>query len=378
MDALVLTPSTRSVTLTFVPTPKPGPGEVLIKVHAIALNPIDSLYVLDPVAETDRVIGTDFAGTVAELGEGVRNRKVGDRVAGFVQGACSTNDRPGCFAEYVVSPWDLLWAVPASMQPREAATVSMCGLTAAQGAFYRLGVPLPPDFPTPAIKSASPAPLSVKNATVLVYGGSTSLGMFALQLLRRALPHAQIIAVASAKHAQFLSASPYTADTVVDYRNDAWPDDVRALAPQGVDYALDCISEGATVERVHSTLAEQARLAVFRSPSGGGFPADLRVSPIYGAVWEGLGHDVGYNGGVLPADPAARAFAVAFDAYLSLHPLEPNPTRLLDGGLARVTAEGFALLGGPMVTQRSQPMVDGVTLKHLSGEKAVYEIVIEP
>lgn len=86
MDALVLNPTTKSVTLTTVPTPTPGTGEVLVRVHAIALNPIDSLYVLDPVAENSRVIGTDFAGTIAALGEGVDDRKVGDRVAGFVQG----------------------------------------------------------------------------------------------------------------------------------------------------------------------------------------------------------------------------------------------------------------------------------------------------
>jgi NADPH:quinone reductase-like Zn-dependent oxidoreductase len=263
------------------------------------------------------------------------------------------------------------------MSLRDAATISMCGLTAAQGLFYRLGIPLPPDFPTPSITPAAPAPLPIENPTVLVYAGSTSLGMYALQLARRALPTAQIIAVASPKHAAFLRAAPYGADAVVDYRNDAWPEEVRALAPHGVHYALDCISEGATVERVHATLGEEARLAVFRSPAGGGFPPDLRVPPVYGAVWEGLGHDVGYNGGVLRADPAARAFAVAFDAYLAAHPLEPNPTRLLSGGLERVTAEGFALLGGPMVAQRADAVVDGVKLKPLSGEKAVFELVPE-
>lgn len=86
MDALVLTPSTKDVALTKVPTPSPAPGKVLIRVHAIALNPIDKLYVTSPIAENERVIGTDFAGVIVALGDGVTGRKVGDRVSGFLQG----------------------------------------------------------------------------------------------------------------------------------------------------------------------------------------------------------------------------------------------------------------------------------------------------
>lgn len=262
------------------------------------------------------------------------------------------------------------------MSLKEAATISMCGLTAAQGVFYRLGIPLPVGFPKPTVAPAKPvAPLKLDSEpVVLVYACSTSLGMYALQLARRALPGSTVIAVASPKHAPFLSAAPYGANHVVDYRDAAWPERVRELVPNGVNYALDCISEGETVERVHSTLAQDARLAVFRSAAGGGYSDDLRVTPIYGAVWEGLGHEIGYNKATIPADPAARAFAVTFDAYLTAHPLEPNPIRLLPGGLDRVTEEGFALLGGAFVGQRPEATVSGKKLKPLSGEKAVFEL----
>lgn len=94
MDALVLTPSTKSVVLTMIPTPAPAAGQVLVRVHAIALNPIDNLYVLAPIAETNRVIGTDFAGVIVALGDGVQGRKVGERVSGFTQGG-----------EYAKSQW---------------------------------------------------------------------------------------------------------------------------------------------------------------------------------------------------------------------------------------------------------------------------------
>lgn len=60
-----------------------------IKVHSLALNPVDSLYVGSPVAPPGRVVGSDFSGTVEKLGEGVTQWKVGDRVSGFNQGGKS-------------------------------------------------------------------------------------------------------------------------------------------------------------------------------------------------------------------------------------------------------------------------------------------------
>ncbi|KAM3552871.1 hypothetical protein MY1884_006979 [Beauveria asiatica] len=134
MEALILTPSTRSTDVRDIPTPTPGPGEVLIRVRAVALNPVDVIYVEDPVAEQhQRVVGTDFAGVVTAASN--------DLVK--VEDASSANDRPGAFAEYLTAPYDLLWTIPESMSFEQASTVSMCGLTAAQAVFYRFGLPGP-------------------------------------------------------------------------------------------------------------------------------------------------------------------------------------------------------------------------------------------
>ena len=56
-----------------------------VKVHSIALNPVDS-YVLKPPVPPGRVVGSDIAGTVDKVGEAVTQWKVGDRVAGLLQG----------------------------------------------------------------------------------------------------------------------------------------------------------------------------------------------------------------------------------------------------------------------------------------------------
>lgn len=92
--ALILTPETRTVTLKSIPVPELKPGEVLVKVRAIALNPIDSLYVEHPIAVQERVIGTDFAGDVVAAAEDLASNsdprtKKGTRVSGFLQGGKS-------------------------------------------------------------------------------------------------------------------------------------------------------------------------------------------------------------------------------------------------------------------------------------------------
>ena len=65
------------------PVPKPGPGEVVVKIHSTALNPVDwkaSRYSFPFLSNFPAVLGTDSAGTVEAIGEGVTNFKVGDKV----------------------------------------------------------------------------------------------------------------------------------------------------------------------------------------------------------------------------------------------------------------------------------------------------------
>jgi NADPH:quinone reductase-like Zn-dependent oxidoreductase len=107
MKALVLTPSTKSTEVRDIPTPAPGPGEVLIRVHAVALNPVDALYVEDPIAQQEyRVVGTDFAGVVvganAHLDTEDGRARNGTRVAGFLQGGTLTFS-PGNISRLPVS-----------------------------------------------------------------------------------------------------------------------------------------------------------------------------------------------------------------------------------------------------------------------------------
>ena len=109
MKALLLNAEQKIASVQNIPSPIPEPQEVLVQVHAVALNPVDALYVFQPLGLTGRVVGSDFAGTIVAFGDAVPvdcGLQLGSRVAGFCQGACSVNDRPGAFAEFLVCPSD--------------------------------------------------------------------------------------------------------------------------------------------------------------------------------------------------------------------------------------------------------------------------------
>ncbi|KAF5660759.1 ToxD-like protein [Fusarium denticulatum] len=387
MKALVLNTSLKKATVEDVDRPSPSSHEILVNVRAIALNPVDELYVSSPIAAQEkRIIGTDFAGVVVEAGSEISGLsdprvKIGTRVAGFLQGASSVNDRPGAFAEFIVVPNDLVWKIPDNVTFEEASAISMCGLTAAQALFGRLGLPSPFSL-TP--QTTPPGDNKITN--LLIYGSSTSVGLYAAQLARIAarvsgMPIRLIGAASSSKH-EMLRNEPYSYDVLVDYRDEEWVQKVKdATDRNGIDLALDCISERQTVYNTHETLAPSAKLAVIRGPVGGMYdPALLTVKPAYGAVWEGLGVEVGYNDAVIPANPDAHAYAKDFYKFLS-KPLpsgsaqvEPNPVRMMPGGFERVVQDGFSILGTGLISERSKIERTEEYVRPISGEKLVYSV----
>lgn len=394
MEALILDAEHRAANVQSVSSPRPSAHEILVRVVAVALNPIDSLYVFKPLTPTGRNIGSDFAGVVDALGDAVPQfpggLKTGDRVAGFLQGACSANDRPGAFAEFLICPWDLVWKVGEEMRLQEAAAVSLCGLTASQALFFRMGLEAPFPWPMKAPAAAAAAGLEgtqsiqkLRTVSLFIYGASTSVGLYAAQLVRRSAESSgrsiHLFGAASQKHFHRLQAEPYGYDGLVDYRDADWPTKVRGLthAGTGVDYAYDCISEGWTVSKTASTLASNGKMAIVRSREGGAWieEENLPVEPSYGAVWEGLGEVVQYQGMDLPASPRARSFAVAFHEWLSSGGgrLKSNPLREMPGGLESIADDGFKLLGSGSMGDRSSSSEKAWT-KPLSAEKMVYTV----
>src|SRR3954471_7306280 len=118
-----------------LPTPEPGPGEVLVRVGATALNPIDLYLRSGAVAmpmSFPYVIGCDLAGTVERLGPGAHRYQVGDRVWGSNQGLFG---RQGATAEYAAVAEDWLYPTPQGLSDPEAAALALVGITAHLGLF---------------------------------------------------------------------------------------------------------------------------------------------------------------------------------------------------------------------------------------------------
>ena len=391
MKALILYAEKRSADVKTVPSPSPAAHEILIRVVAVALNPIDPLYVVNPLGQSGRTVGSDFGGVVEILGDAVprlkSGLKPGDRVAGFLQGACSVNDRPGAFAEFLVCPWDLVWKVGEGMRLQAAAAVSLSGLTAAQALFYRMGLEAPFPWPVEGLTSTAAAAVGPeandvnRSVSIFIYGASTSVGLYAAQFVHQSAESSgksiNLFGAASQKHFEMLKAKPYSYDGLVDYRDADWPVKARGLTHNetGMDFAFDCISEGWTVSKTASTLTPGGRIAIVRSREGGAWidEGHLPVTPSYGAVWEGLGEMVQYQGMHLPASPSARRFAVAFYKWLSSGEgkLRPNPLREMAGGLESIVDEGFQLLGSGSMGDR-RPKSEEAWMRPLSAEKMVY------
>ncbi|CAJ2514182.1 Uu.00g023010.m01.CDS01 [Anthostomella pinea] len=364
MKALVLDAGARTAHLSHIPQPRPGPREFLVQVQAISLNPIDPLYVAHPLASSGRTIGSDLASTIAVLGEPVslaKGLKEGVKVAGFLQGTCSVNDRPNAFAEFLVVPSDLVWRVPDGVTTEEAAGISLVALTAAQAIWYRLGLPAPFEYDRDAVLDEHPE----WTLNIFIYGASTSVGLYAAQMARLSAKATgktiRLFGAASRAHWQMLQSSPYAYDHLVDYRDNDWPSQIVALSnEEGMDYVYDYISEGSSVSLSASTLSERpgAAMASVRSREGRAWSTaqPLKVEPIYGAVWEGLGEEVQYQGLTVKASPAARGFAVKFYEWLGKalgDGLKAAPIRLMPGGLEKVVGDGFALLGAGGMTNRT-------------------------
>lgn len=171
----------------------------------------------------------------------------------------------------------------------------MCGLTAAQGLFYRMG------FPCPFYGTSTFGDVE-EPVNVLIYGATTNVGLFAAQLVRIAERTAgkkvRLIGVASTSSHALLKKAPYQYDVLVDRGLSNWPEKVReATDGRGVLYAIDAVSVGSTVAMVESTLSPSGKFAAYRTPASGGFDmATLKIKPRVGPVWEGLGVEIGYHG----------------------------------------------------------------------------------
>ncbi|KAG5764707.1 hypothetical protein H9Q72_007212 [Fusarium xylarioides] len=230
-----------SGSVQLIPRPRPGEAEILVKIHYAALNSGDWKLVegdvLDGPARPGLIAGCDFAGTVEDP-KGSRWKK-GQRVGGWVHGA--TFKGMGSFAEYMNIEASLVFAVPDNISLQQASTVSLAFATATQAMYQHLSLP-------------EPYQSKEDRVDFLVYGASTSVGLYAVQLGK--LSGLRVIAVASSKNHDLLKR--LGAEVTVDYHGEDWVERVKEVAGGKLRYALDNIADGGSSEKVARCLAHSA------------------------------------------------------------------------------------------------------------------------
>ncbi len=201
------------MTIGEVPTPEPGADEVLVKVHATALNRADTFQRrghYPPPQGASEILGLEMAGTVAETGPGVVDWHEGDRVFALLDG--------GGYAEYTVVHKDRLMAVPPGLSMQEAAAVPEVFLTAYQALHWLAGVQPGHD--------------------VLVHAGASGVGTAAIQLTRRAEAHPYVTASAP-KHGVCRDLG---AEATIDYESEDFARRIDEITDgRGVDVIIDFI-----------------------------------------------------------------------------------------------------------------------------------------
>ena len=139
---------------------------------------------------------------------------------------------------------------------------------------------------------------TIDSPTILIYSASTVVGLFAIELLRATRTpsgkHYRIFATANPKHHAKLLANGVEA--AFDYRSRTWIEEVRR-ASGGISLAFDCISEDDSTAQISQTFVESGgTIAVVRNTTWNKDGIREGVTPIFSAVWVGLGHEISYNG----------------------------------------------------------------------------------
>lgn len=203
--------------LAELPDPRPGPGEVLVRIEATSINPVDyKIRRAGPPTAPDlpAVLGCDLAGVVVGVGEGVTAFRAGDEVYGCAGGV---KGMPGTYAELIAADARLLAHKPKTLSMREAAALPLVTITAWEGLHDRARLQA--------------------GQKVLVHGGAGGVGHIAIQLAKAsgALVYTTVSSTEKADTARRLGA-----DETINYREESVEDYVARLTDgAGFDVVFD-------------------------------------------------------------------------------------------------------------------------------------------
>lgn len=205
-----------------IPNPALRAGDLLVKVHAFAINPVDTQFrkgnqAGTPVEHPPQIVGWDAAGVVAEVGTQATHFGVGDEV--YFAGDAT---RQGCYAEYVAVDERLVAHKPQNLSFAEAAAVPLTALTVWEALFENMGIPI--------------KPATASSHSLLIIGGAGGVGSMAIQIAKR-VAGSYVIATAS-RTASSEYCKKMGADVIIDHTQN-FEAQLKTTGIGGVDYILN-------------------------------------------------------------------------------------------------------------------------------------------
>lgn len=253
--------------LAEMPKPVPAAGEVLVRVRAASVNPVD--YKIRQNGGWSKIplpaiLGYDAAGTVEAVGANVTHLSPGDDV--FY--SARIFGRQGTYAEYHVEDASIVAKKPPSLDFGEAASLPLAAITAYDSIVTVFQTKL--------------------GDTVLVHAGAGGVGSHAVQLAKAA--GARVLSTGRRENTDFIRA--LGADEVIDYRSTRFEDEVlRLTGGKGVDAAFDTVG-GDTVVRSIGCVRPYGKLATIVHIEGDVSPLTFRNQTLYGGFMERTSHKI--------------------------------------------------------------------------------------
>jgi NADPH:quinone reductase len=221
-----------------LPQPQPSGAQVLVKVGAVAVNPIDTYIRSGAVAQSRPIpfiIGCDLAGSVTAVGPQAKRYKPGDRVWGSNQGMLG---RQGTFAEYAAVDENYLYPIPSGVSDETAAAIALVGITAGLG----------------LLRDAK-----LKSGEMLfVNGGSGGVGSKVVQISKAI--GAKVITTAGSD-GKVKKCLELGADHAINYKTQDVAAEVKRLAPQGLNVYWETLRDP-DFDKAIGLLAPRGRMII--------------------------------------------------------------------------------------------------------------------
>jgi zinc-binding alcohol dehydrogenase family protein len=232
----------RALYETELPNPTAGPRDLLVKIHAIAVNPVDAKVRAGLLGDTPLLLGWDAVGTVEAVGDAVSLFKVGDSV--FYAGSVT---RPGAYAEYAVVDERIAGHRPSTLDDAHAAALPLTSVTAWELLFDRLGV----------------TEGGADGDAILIVGAAGGVGSILIQLARQ-LTKLRVIATASRPQTQEWVRN-LGAHDVIDHTRPL-TEELRRIGVAQVRYVASLTHTEEHYPQIVEALAPQGRLGVIDDP----------------------------------------------------------------------------------------------------------------